>query len=161
LAAIQPALLEVAADRVVAAGVAVLGHQPPEDLLGGMPLLTRGRLVGRHDGIDDLAEGAEHRGGPRPRPGLADRLGGLQRLENGLGRGMELVGDLADGEAIAMELANAGIVVHRKHPRPPAAAAWPHARAVLRCFPFWCRSCFPWSCRLPFLHSTARRKNRL
>lgn len=112
----------------------MLGHQPAEDLLGGVPLLPRGRLVGGQDSIDDLAEGAEHRGRPRLGPDADNRLGILQGLEDGLGRVVELVGDLPDGQAVAVELPNASVVVHREHPFPPAAVG-PHAGVVLRCFP--------------------------
>jgi hypothetical protein len=59
LAAVPAARLEVATDLVIAAGVAVLGAQPAEDLGGGVSLLARGGLVGVEDGIGDRAERAE------------------------------------------------------------------------------------------------------
>jgi len=68
LAAVESPVLQVAADRIVAAGVAVFGHQTPEDLLGRVALLPRGRLIGRHKGIDQRAERAEHRSRAAARP---------------------------------------------------------------------------------------------
>ena len=53
---------DVAADLVVAAGVAVLVAQPPEELHGGVPLLGRGVLVVGEDLVDDRGEGPEHGG---------------------------------------------------------------------------------------------------
>src|SRR5579871_3779410 len=55
--AVQSLLLQVAADLVVLAGVALLGDQTPVDLTGGMPLLTRGRLIGGENLIDERKKG--------------------------------------------------------------------------------------------------------
>src|SRR6516162_10254111 len=40
---------------------------------------------------------------------------------------VQLFGNLADGQTVSMQLTDSSIVVHRKHPCPPAAASAPHA----------------------------------
>src|SRR5262249_4161212 len=40
---------------------------------------------------------------------------------------VQLLGDFADGQTVSMQLTDSSIVVHRKHPCPPAAASTPHA----------------------------------
>jgi hypothetical protein len=47
-------------------------------------------------------------------------------LEDRLGRVMQLVGDLPNGEPVATELPNLGKLVHREHPCLPAVASSPH-----------------------------------
>jgi hypothetical protein len=55
------------------------------------------------------------------------RFGVLQRLENGLGRMVQLLCNLSDGQPVTMQLTDLSIMVHRKHPFLPAAASTPHA----------------------------------
>ncbi len=127
LAAIEALPAQVAADLVVLASVPLLGDQPAVDLGRGVPLFARGRLIGGEDLVDERSERTEHRGGPRrPRPGRS-RFRVLQGLEDRLGRVVQLVGDLPDGQPVATQLTDAGMLVHREHPCPPAAASSPHA----------------------------------
>src|SRR5262249_52030554 len=65
LAVVAAVLADVAADLVVAAGVAVVVAQPAKELHGGVPLLGRGALVVGQDGVDDGVKGAEDRRGGR------------------------------------------------------------------------------------------------
>jgi hypothetical protein len=65
LAAVEPLLLQVAADLVVLAGVPLLGDQTPVNLAGRVPLLARGRRIGGEDLVHERAKRAEHRSEPR------------------------------------------------------------------------------------------------
>ena len=129
--AVESPGLQVATDRVVAAGVAVLGDEPAVDLHGGMSLLAGCGLVGGEDSVDNLLHGTED--GRRSR--LGERVGfGLRlgdRFANGVASDGELLGDLAGTETFAVKLANPGKIVHGTHPCPPATASLPHAEVVL------------------------------
>src|SRR5262249_27466238 len=65
LAAVHTLLLEVAANLIVLAGVALLGDEAAVDLGGGMPLFSRGHLIGGDNLIHQGAKGTKHRGRPR------------------------------------------------------------------------------------------------
>jgi hypothetical protein len=116
LASVEPPAPEVAADLVIAAGVAMLGLQPPEALSGGVPLLAWSGLVRAQDVVHHGAERPEDGGGSGLGQGVRLGLGLDQGLEDGLGRVAGLVGDLADGEPVAAGLADACELVHREHP---------------------------------------------
>jgi hypothetical protein len=78
VAAVAASSLEVAADLVVLAGVALLGDQASVDLGGGVPLLPGRGLILGEDGVNGVAERAEDRGWPRLNDGVGRRLGVLQ-----------------------------------------------------------------------------------
>src|SRR5262249_46756366 len=55
--------LQIAADLVIAARIAVLVAEAAEQLAGRVPLLARGVFVGGQQGVGGLPEGAEDGGG--------------------------------------------------------------------------------------------------
>jgi hypothetical protein len=125
------AVLEVALDRVVAAGVPVLGDEPAVDLGGGVLLLSGGGAVGIQDGIGGGLEGAEDGGGTRGGEGVRLGLGVSESLADGVAADAEAAGDLAGADAVAVEAADLGDVVHGTHPNPPQPRERPAAGAVL------------------------------
>src|SRR5262249_5524141 len=104
LAAVDSFLLEVAANLIVLAGVAFLSDQAAVDLCGSMPLLAWSRLIGDDYLIHEIAKRPKHRGLPGYRWTDRDGFGALQCLENGLGRMVQLIGNLADSQAVATQL---------------------------------------------------------
>jgi hypothetical protein len=109
-------LTDVAADLVVAAGVAVLVAQATVQLHGGVTLLGRGLLVIGEDGVDDGVEGAQDRGGGWLAAGAGLGLGtgeDLADLAAGMSEGARAV---ADRHAVAVRQSDVGVVVHRPHP---------------------------------------------
>jgi hypothetical protein len=112
-----PALLaaDIAADAVVAPRVVVLGAQAAKNLGGGVPLFTRGLLVGFQDGVDDRLEGIDHR---RQRASLVRfglRLG--EDLADFAPRVMEPARQFADAHFVhAMSASDACVFVHLDHP---------------------------------------------
>ena len=111
----RPVLAHVALDLGIAAGVAVLVAEPPEDLGGGMPLLGRCGLVVDQDLIDDRLERPQERSGSVPGRRVGIRLGMRRGLAGRSFASVEFAGDLADGHAIASSPPNRSVVVHRKH----------------------------------------------
>jgi hypothetical protein len=124
-------VLEVALDRVVTAGVPVLGNEPAVDLGGGVPLLAGGGAVGVEDGVDGALEGTEDGGGARGGEGVRAGLGVGEGLADGVAADAQSAGDLAGADAVAVEPADLGEVVHGTHPNPPRPGEWPAAGAVL------------------------------
>jgi hypothetical protein len=123
--AVEPPGLQVPLDGRVAPGEPVLGDQPAVDLLGRVPLRARGRLIGRQGAVDHRLERAEHGGGPGRGRGQRVRERTGQDLEDGLRRVVQPGGDLADGQAVPVQLPKAGVLVHREHPSPRRAVKVP------------------------------------
>ena len=112
-------VLEVALDGVVAAGVPVLGDEPSVDLGGGVPLLAWCGPVGVEDGIDGGLEGSEDGCGAWSGEGVRLGLGVGQSLANRVAADAESAGDLSGTDAVPVEAADLGEVVHGTHPNPP------------------------------------------
>ena len=87
-------------------------------MAGGVPRLAGGVRIGVEDGVDGLLEGAEDGSGAWLGEGVRLRLRLGQGFVNGLGGVAELLGDLADGEAVASGLPDLCEVAHREHPFP-------------------------------------------
>ena len=100
LASVAAALLEVASNLIVAAGVFMISCQSSIDFYRRVTLLRRRERF---------------------------RLAFLERFEDGLVRVTEFLGDLSDGQSIATALSNDRKMIHRNHPFPLAAASSPHA----------------------------------
>ena len=152
LAPVEPPGLQVAADLVVAALVAVLVAEAAEELRGGVPLLGRGLHVGVEDGVNDLAERPEGGGRPRPGLGVGRGFGVVQGFADGVPPDAELPGDLPNAEAVAVRLPDGREVVHRTHPsslRPAELNLPPAARVVLRWSWIRCRGWSRIRCRSP------------
>jgi len=132
LAPVEPALLQVAPDLIVATSVLVLGNESSEDLAGGVARLGWRALVGDEDLIDDGPERPEGRCRARPGERVGHRLGVRQRVANGVAPDTQLPGNLPGAEAGAVQPPDLCKVVHRTHPSPLRSALVPVAKAVLR-----------------------------
>jgi hypothetical protein len=123
--AVEPTSLQIPLDGRVAAGERVLGRQTAEDLLGRVPLLPGGRLIGGQNAVDHRLERPEHGGGPGRGRGQRVRERAGQDLEDGLRRVVQLSSDLTNGQAVPVQLPNASVLVHREHPFPLRAVEIP------------------------------------
>jgi len=123
-----PALATLGMDIVphplVAALVAVLGLQPPPQLLDGVPLLPRCFLIAGEDRIQDRLERIQN-GRRRLEPAVTLRLWRGQDLANLASRMMEATSQLANAQPVhEMRSSHVGILVHRDHPPPPCSWTW-------------------------------------
>jgi hypothetical protein len=108
--------LQVAADLVITARVAILIAEAAEQLTGGVPLLARGVVIGGEQGVGDHVKGTKDRGGPGLRQSVRLGLRVLQGFADGISSDAELLGDLTNAEAVAMSPPEGREVVHRAHP---------------------------------------------
>jgi hypothetical protein len=112
--------IDIAADPVVAAGVAVLVAQPPVDLGSGVLLLGRRRHVGLQDHLDHRLERIEDRRHWSPLIRLGFGLG--EDLANLASRMMKPPRQFADAHLVnGVGSPNTCILVHRHHPLPPCS----------------------------------------
>ena len=123
-----PALATLSTDIVpyplIAALVAVLGLQPPPQLLHRVPLLTRRLLVAGQDRIQDRLERIQD-GRRRLEPAVTLRLWRGQDLANLASRMMEPTSQLANAQPVhEMRSSHLGILVQRNHPPPPCSWTW-------------------------------------
>jgi len=116
LASLPPLPSNIAADRVVTAGVVVFLAQAAMDLSGGVALLAGGLFIGQEDGVDDRLEGSQDGSARGFGACVGTWLGLLENLADLASGVMEGARDLANAHAIAKGTPDLAVVVHRKHP---------------------------------------------
>jgi len=124
LAALAALSADIMPHPLIAALVAVLGLQPPPELLHRVPLLARRLLVAGEDGIENRLERIQDGGCPFE-PAVPLGLWRGQDLADLASRMMEPTGQLANAHPVyEMRSSHMGILVHRDHPPPPCRWTW-------------------------------------
>ena len=106
---------DIAPDAIVAPGVVVLGLQAAKNLGGGMPLFTRGLMVGFQNDVDNRLKGIDDRGHRAPLIRFGFRHG--EDLADFAPRVMEPASQFSDTHLVhAMSASDTCVFVHLDHP---------------------------------------------